>query len=986
MADAPGILLQRELRRQIVAALGRVREDLDGQQRLRQLGAPGPEWAGSGLEDRLRARLQDITVENPLAAAVLRTLLNLTTTEPGAVAHAELHGWSRVAGTEPDGIAWAARLNPAGGGLAFAVHVTDDGSGPRLGLSASGLQAVTPVTVPLAAGWSATFSGRLSGALELGMDGDGGVILTESAPGDAIDVDFERPDTGARIGTPPTPSVRLGAVTFGGGLVVEDGPSLRRTGRVGISGGAVELAPGELGAIVPGLGPLPLSLTLGLDPQRGLTVAGSAELRARLPVALSAPGVKLDGLDLVGRLAAASAGEPVNVSIEARTAVTVSLPGVPIELRFEGLGLGMPFAFGDLPAFGFSPDLADLPALLPEGAGARVDLPIVRAAGGVRRLADGQYVGSLSASVPPMEATAFGILRLRPLSFLVMLGATFRPGIQIGFGFAISGIGGVVGVNRRVDRDGLLRSVVDGTAADLLFPVDPAKSAKRAETALERIFPPARGSVVAGPMFKISWGEQLVTASVAVLMEISAQPRLTILGKLVVAIPDARVPLVLLQATFSGQFDPGEPSILIVAGLTGSHIAGVPFDGDLCLLTRGGREATFVLSAGGFHPAFPLPRGVPSLRRIGTDLSTLAFLELRCEAYLAITTNTVQFGARVELRAQVAGCGLRGHLAFDALIQVTPFHFVIDISFGVALTVFGEELVGVALDLRLEGPAKWHVRGRGSVDLFFFDVPFDFDEEWGQAPGLTQGPREIEPLLRAALAEPGAWSVHRPSGPPAGVVLTEAADHALTAGEAVDPHGSVGVRQNLVPLGLRIDRFDRIPLGEPQTWDLTGGTLGPGASEQPPSRPIPERFAAAQFLTLTDDQALSWPAFEWYRAGLEVAGGPVVMDDPVPHAIGFETSVFVDEPDQVEAHRFVGDGALGPLLAAVFAAAHDTADPTWWPPPDAPVSIAEAPPLAVASPFAMTSVAMDAGPTAAEMHQEIGGSDLMVVEAWEVQG
>ena len=117
-------------------------------------------------------------------------------------------------------------------------------------------------------------------------------------------------------------------------------------------------------------------------------------------------------------------------------------------------------------------------------------------------------------------------------------------------------------------------------------------------------------------MLQLSWGGRVVSLSVAVLVEAATQVRLTIMGKLVVALPDPEAPLVFLQATFAGFVDPAEPSAMFVASLTGSHIVGAPLSGDMLLLTRGGSDPTLVLSAGGFHPSFPVPRGVPALARM----------------------------------------------------------------------------------------------------------------------------------------------------------------------------------------------------------------------------------------------------------------------------------------------------------------------------------------------------------------------------------
>lgn len=152
----------------------------------------------------------------------------------------------------------------------------------------------------------------------------------------------------------------------------------------------------------------------------------------------------------------------------------------------------------------------------------------------------------------------------------------------------------------------------------------------------------------------------MVSLSAAVVAELPDSARLSMLGVLRVAGPDPVVPLIELNATFAGQCDSAEPSAFLMVSLNASHMAGIPLNGDVLLLSRGGSDPTFVLSAGGFHPALSLPRGVPALHRLSMNLSPVPWIQLRCEAYFAFTSNTVHFGAQLFLVAEIAGCGLRG--------------------------------------------------------------------------------------------------------------------------------------------------------------------------------------------------------------------------------------------------------------------------------------------------------------------------------------
>ena len=82
----------------------------------------------------------------------------------------------------------------------------------------------------------------------------------------------------------------------------------------------------------------------------------------------------------------------------------------------------------------------------------------------------------------------------------------------------------------------------------------------------------------------------------------------------------------------------------------------------------------FALAVGGLHPAFNPPPNFPKLERIAINLSAGDNPRIRCEAYFALTANTVQFGARAELYASASGFSIQGEIGFDVLIQLDPFH------------------------------------------------------------------------------------------------------------------------------------------------------------------------------------------------------------------------------------------------------------------------------------------------------------------------
>lgn len=952
MGADPGDLVLDVLRRALIDAVHDAVSEVMGD--LTAL-APDPTFSTTAFDQLV---LQPASTAHP----VLDVLRRFTGgTPPNDVS---LRGWRTTTGADAAfGLALVARSEAAVVALTMVPA-----EGPRLVLRAAGLAGTT---VALQAdAFRLAVTGTTPDAVEVAFTTDAPPDPRSLVDGSDLTLSLERPQT-ERLGDGP--SVDFGTVDVGARLWSDAGGAVHRSARLGIAGGQVALVPGFLIGVLPVRLVFPLDLDLALDDGAGVVLAGSPSLSTRLS------GSDQRWLDLV---VGAVGGDGPALSIDFSTTLSASLPGVPISVELDGLGFSFPLSL-DLGS-PLLPDPAALAPHVPDGGQVTVDLPVIAGEGFLRRV-DRDLVGGLSVRIPPMSATAFGVLSEPrdgvPLSFLVILGATFPPpGVQIGFGFAITGLGGLVGVNRRIDREALLRAVSDGSAAALLFPADPSSAADSVTRALPAVFPAARGSVVAGPMFQIGWGGRLVSLSVAVLVESSRQVRLTILGTITVALPDPEVPLVFLRATFAGLIDPAEPSVMFVASLNGSHLVGMPLTGDLLLLTRGGRDPALVISAGGFHPAFPVPRGVPALQRLGMDLCPVPWMQMRCEAYFALTSNTLQLGARLELAAEVAGCGLRGYLQFDALVQYSPFHFVADVSGGIALRAFGQNLMGVHLALHLEGPAPYLARGTGSIDLWLFEVSFDFELGWGSpAPELLGvGPAAD---LRAAIVDPSAWRSRSTTGVP-GLVLTEAARGLLGEGTLLDPYAVVSVRQDVVPLGLEIRRYRGAPVAA-QRWDLVDGSFGPGEPADHIQQ-VQAQFAPGLFVdTANDDKLLGSQAFLPLRAGIELHPRPADGAEARPGDLVWEERLVARDI------RMRGDGVAGPFADLVVLEAMadlvELADPGWWPTADDVVTVDPVIPAIAVSTWSMADAGFGAG-SSFELDQALTeiGSDLTVVEAWEL--
>ena len=103
-------------------------------------------------------------------------------------------------------------------------------------------------------------------------------------------------------------------------------------------------------------------------------------------------------------------------------------------------------------------------------------------------------------------ATAFGIHELtgvptdvdRDRSFVLVVGTSFRPGIPLGYGIRIIGIGGIIGIDRRADTDALRERLTSGAVGNILFAEDPVRNAPILLGDLAALFPVSPATTSSG--------------------------------------------------------------------------------------------------------------------------------------------------------------------------------------------------------------------------------------------------------------------------------------------------------------------------------------------------------------------------------------------------------------------------------------------------------------------------------------------------------
>ncbi len=734
----------------------------------------------------------------------------------------------------------------------------------------------------------------------------------------------------------------------------------------------------------------------------GLQLKGSGSLEVDIPLNVDFGPIELNSLTVaLGGGSDGSADVTLGVSggfALGPIAATVQNIGVIAELsQQDGGNLG--------------PIQLDLKFKPPDGAGLEIEAGPV-GGGGFMSFDDSQkqYAGILELLIPELSLTVIGLVTTRMpdgsngFSMLVIVAVELPP-IQLGMGFTLNKIGGLLGVNRGMNTDALQAGLKSGTLDSIQFPHDVVANAPKIINDIKTVFPVAVGQYVFGPMVGVGWGTpSLVTLDLGLILELPHPLRLVILGKLGVALPVPDDAIVLLQIEVLGIFDFDQKTISIDGTLGDSRIVTFPVSGDMALRASYGSSPSLAMSSGGFNPQFQPPPNFPAhMDRIGIALADGDNPRLRLEAYFAVTSNTVQAGARLDLFVEkdlglLGDFSVAGELYFDALIKLQPFQIIIDLGAQLEVQRNGSDFCSVALSMTLSGPRPWHAWGKGTVNVLGTDHSIPFNVTIGPSdPPPPLPPANPGPDLLTALQTPGNWSAKLPTGAGAMVALANADGDAANGGVStklvLHPAGQATVRQRVVPLDVQISTYGHQPVaGGPTTYAISSvsdatGSLGKTA--------VQDMFAPADFFALTDDQKLSRPGFEPMDSGIAITSDVLSAGPAVTAAYGYATEV-IDQAassQPVKLPKTTVSAAVAAALARQSSAARvpsRTKGDGRFPAPGTPVKLSE-PAYALSSRSTLQAVGatgtytqVAAARAAATTGGQVAAGDLQIVGAAEV--
>jgi len=656
-----------------------------------------------------------------------------------------------------------------------------------------------------------------------------------------------------------------------------------------VEGGKVVLslagADGFLATILPsGAIELDVDLSLSWSAATGPHFTGTAGIETDIPVDLQVGPADLRALHLALTLSEGIALElsgTIGVQLGPVSAV-VDRTGAVLRLTQPGSG-----------ALGIADVAAEFKP--PTGVGLAVDAGVIAGGGFLSFDAErGEYAGALELELADFLAIkGIGLITTRQpdgapgFSLLIVLTAEFPSGIQLGAGFTLLAVGGLVGLNRGMNLQALVEGVQSGAIESVAFPKDVIANAPRILSDLSRFFPQEQGTFLIGPMVKIGWGTPtLISASVGVIIEIPGD--IAVLGVVRAVLPTVDEALVVIQAQFLGALELDKSRMWFFATLFKSRILSMTVDGSMGILVSWGESRELIVSVGGFHPSFrppPLPFPVPD--RLTVNLLNRSNQLVRVTGYFAITPNTIQFGGGIYVLLGFGGFRVEGNLTLDGLINRDPFRYSAHTSGDVSLKAFGVGLFTISLDFTLEGPAPWRAHGRGSIGFLFFSVSADFDISWGEELAGILPPIPVLPFLADELGKTESWETRLPSGGTRTLVtlrkLPEGSDNGT--GIVLHPLGTLAVRQRALPLNVRVDRVGGRRASDGKRFRVT-----PDSAGLTQATVTGDKFAMAQFQNMSDAAKLSRPSYETQDAGLELTSdsGTLATARVVRRAVRYE--------------------------------------------------------------------------------------------------
>lgn len=308
--------------------------------------------------------------------------------------------------------------------------------------------------------------------------------------------------------------------------------------------------------------------------------------------------------------------------------------------------------------------------------------------------------------------------------------------------FFITGLAGGMGINRA-----LVLPTLDELPNYRLLPgkapkpaASPSATIKDVLPELQRIFvdKPGQFWVAAGVQFT---SFEMIEAFVLLTVAFGVDLQIALLGTCAMTFPaDEPQPVAYIEVDLIATFRPSTGQLAVDGKLSpASYIYGgfCKLSGGFAFYAwfSGDNHGDFVVSVGGYHPAFDKPDYYPTVPRLAMDFA-LGPLRVEGEAYFALTPSMMMAGIRMSAVWTSGPIKAWLEAGLDFLIRWAPFHYeasvFINIGCSVDLGLYTLD-VSVGAGIYVWGPP---FGGRVHVDLDVVSFTIAFGAEPATPPPI----------------------------------------------------------------------------------------------------------------------------------------------------------------------------------------------------------------------------------------------------------
>lgn len=421
-------------------------------------------------------------------------------------------------------------------------------------------------------------------------------------------------------------------------------------------------------------------------------------------------------------------------------------------------------------------------------------------------------------------------------------------------------------------------------------------------------------------MARITWNTPaLLTIEAGLVIEFPNPVKICIIGVIKCELPTPAEAVLVLNVAFVGIIDFEQEMLSFDASIFNSRILTITLEGDMALRISWGDKPDFLVTVGGFHPAYTPPSHLNLLpmKRITVNILS-GNPNIVLTSYFAITTNTIQFGAAIAFKFKFSSFGAYGFFGFDVLIQFSPFHFEAKIVARVAIKAGSSTICSIDLEFNLEGPTPWRAHGYGSFKIWFVRIKARFDKTWGEEQNNSLPSTFVLPLLLDELNKNTNWKTSSSSTLPELVTLAnfEAPEGVIF----VKPNGSLEVDQMVVPLNLTMSRFGNYLPADISKVFIKDIKVGAGTFSGGSLTNLLNSFAPSAYKEMSDDDKLAAPSYENQLSGIRLnITDNLVFDYAINRKVQYEIILSDFEEEELGLHDeapdffkpFISGGAVG---------------------------------------------------------------------------